>query len=62
MTMTTIWETMLAEPRWIAIIGLVLDAIGAVLVAWTAWARVVVVVYFDRDATDDPKALNPNYS
>jgi hypothetical protein len=25
------------EPQWIAIIGLVLDAVGAVLVAWTAW-------------------------
>ena len=40
MTMITIWETMLTEPRWIAIIGLVLDAIGAVLVAITAWLRI----------------------
>ena len=36
MTMTTIWETMLAEPRWFAITGLGLDAVGAVLVAMTA--------------------------
>ncbi len=43
--MITIWEAMLAEPRWIAIIGLVLDAVGAVLVAFTAWLRISAVSY-----------------
>ena len=46
--MTMIWEAMLAEPRWIAIIGLVLDAVGAVLVAWTAWARVKMTATWEE--------------
>lgn len=33
-------------PRWIAIIGLVLDAVGAVLIAVTALARVKSDLYF----------------
>ena len=58
MTMTTIWETILAEPRWIAIIGLVLDAVGAVLVAFTAWARMKLPELYGATAEAD-QTLRP---
>ena len=36
-------EQLLAEPRWLAIVGLGLDLVGAILVAGTAWFRVATI-------------------
>ena len=33
----TIWDLVMAEPKYLAIIGLSFDLIGGVLVALTAW-------------------------
>ena len=58
--MTAIWEAMLAEPRWFAITGLVLDAVCAVLVAFTAWLRVEMSNRYlngdERDRRSGPDA------
>lgn len=48
--MTALWATMLAEPRWLVIVGLGFDAIGAVLVAWIAWARIAMPTTIDEIA------------
>ena len=54
--MTALWAMVLAEPRCLIIVGLALDVIGAVLVAFTAWARVSAVLGFDTDkSTEMPK-------
>lgn len=48
--MTALWAAVLAEPRWLVIIGLGFDAIGAVLVAITAWLRISAVAYLGDGA------------
>ena len=34
-----LWQQITSEPLYLAIIGLVFDLVGAVLVAWTVWFR-----------------------
>ena len=34
------WEVLIAEPRWLAIMGLGMDLAGGALVATTAWFRI----------------------
>ncbi len=54
--MDALWAEMMAEPRWLAIVGLFLDMIGAVLVAGTAWFRMTTYLPYAGRATDAAKA------
>ena len=55
--MTALWATVLAEPRWLVIVGLAFDAIGAVLVAITAWLRIGGVAYLGEGTGRQPGPL-----
>ena len=40
----SLWQQLIAEPRWLTIIGLALDLVGGALIALTAWFRLKVSV------------------
>ena len=53
----TIWDLVMAEPKYLAIIGLGFDLVGGVLVAMTAWFRVQLSVAFGGPATESAREL-----
>lgn len=52
-----LWSAVQAEPRWLAIIGLGIDAVGGVMVALVAWMRVTVGVYWGGPGQEPSGAL-----
>ena len=52
-----LWAALMAEPKWWAIIGLGLDLVGGVLVAFTAWFRVSVEVPWSSDGVEPAESL-----
>ena len=51
------WEAAVLEPKWLIIVGLGLDFIGAVLVAWAVWLRVKTSREWATVVEESPHAL-----
>ena len=54
-----LWCAALAEPKWLSVFGLGLDAIGAFLLAYIAWFRISVRAVRGGQAKEPDQAVRP---